>query len=88
MVLRAYNRCMARGWDSKAVEDQIESAQTESNTSKNEDRNSEDAEVLRHRQGLELNRARVVQQLEQCENPRYRQVLENALADLDSQLKK
>lgn len=79
---------MARGWDSKAVEDQIESAQTESNTSKNEDRNSEDAEVLRHRQGLELNRARVVQQLEQCENPRYRQVLENALADLDSQLKK
>ncbi len=38
------------------------------------------------RQGLLLSRQRVLQQLEAAQNPRHRQILQYALADLDKQL--
>jgi hypothetical protein len=37
-------------------------------------------------QGLQLSRQRVLQQLEVAQNPRHREVLQAALADLDAQL--
>ena len=43
---------------------------------------------MREREGLELSRIRVKHQMETCENPRYRLILDKALADLDSKLAK
>ena len=40
----------------------------------------------RQRKGLLLSRQHVLQQLEAAQNPRHRQILQNALADLDAQL--
>jgi hypothetical protein len=77
---------MARGWESKSVEQQQEEA-----TSK-----KEGGEVLtreqiverQRRQGLELSRQRILQQLQVACNPRHRQMLEAALAELDVQLER
>jgi len=40
----------------------------------------------RRRHGLMLSRQHVLQQLEAAKSPRHRQILQNALADLDRQL--
>jgi len=75
---------MARGWESKSVEAQIESAQADTRTSVA--RETEDVEVVRQRENLTLSRTRVLRELETSRNPRYRSLLEKALADLDAQL--
>ncbi len=76
---------MARGWESKSVEEQ----QSESiSISENHKPQLTPAEMLlgRERDGLLLNRKRVMQQLQTTENPRHREMLAKAIADLDSQL--
>jgi hypothetical protein len=75
---------MARGWDSKFVETQIESAET-SNQETNQHENP-DASRMRQQQALLLSRSRVLQQLEVSHNPRHREMLSHALADLEAQL--
>lgn len=40
----------------------------------------------RQRQGLMLSRQRVLQQLEAARNPRHREMLQSALADLEARL--
>ena len=76
---------MARGWESKAVEDQQESAHQESiqaaKSKKGEQKNS------RARDLLQLSRTSILQKLETVENPRYKEQLTRALADLDKQIK-
>ncbi|HEY1264539.1 MAG TPA: hypothetical protein VGF06_13520 [Terriglobales bacterium] len=78
---------MARGWESKAVEQQQDEAKAE----KGRDRVPMTAEQIARRQrrdGLELSRHRILQQLQMACNPRHRAMLEAALADLDEQLRK
>jgi len=79
---------MARGWESKSVESQIESAESRKNTHNHPDRSPAEMAALREREGLELSRVRVVNEMEACENPRYRVILDKALADLDTRLAK
>jgi hypothetical protein len=38
------------------------------------------------KQGLKLSRSRILEQLHSVENPRYRKILEQALAELDQQI--
>jgi hypothetical protein len=76
---------MARGWESKSVEDQ----QTEAAADKAQLKPQLSAEQIqwhRHRQGLELSRHRVQQQLLSVQNLRHREMLQRALADLEKQL--
>jgi hypothetical protein len=40
----------------------------------------------RHKQGLTLSGQHVLQQLEAAKSPRHREILQNALAELDRQL--
>jgi len=76
---------VARGWESKSVEQQQDEASSK----------KEHGEVLtpeqiverQRRQGLELSRQRILQQLQAACNPRHRQMLETSLAELDKQLK-
>ena len=75
---------MARGWESKSVEQQQEEAVTQKTGHKV--LTPEQAAEENRRQGLLLSRQRVVQQLEAASNPRHRQMLDAALAELDRQL--
>lgn len=76
---------MARGWESKSVEQQQDEAATASNKPKPLLTPDELARQ-RQRQGLQLSRQRVLQQLNAAQNPRHREMLQSALADLDAQL--
>jgi hypothetical protein len=76
---------MARGWESKSVEEQ----QAEALLSKKLPSRALTPEELanqRKRQGLALARRQVLEQLERAANPRHRDMLQSALAELDAQL--
>jgi len=77
---------MARGWESKSVEQQQESAAFDEGPAKPRLTPAQIATEQR-RQTLQLSRRRILQQLEVAPNPRHRQMLEAALADLDEQIK-
>jgi len=77
---------MARGWESKSVESQIESAETHVRPPFNEQVSAQELELLRKRESLKLSRTRVLRELETSQNPRYRNLMEKALADLNSEL--
>lgn len=86
-VSSLYNQYMARGWDSKAVEDQIQSAEISTVTLKKPTKKSEqELARVRTRQGLELMRSRVKQQMDRAQNERYREMLHKELTALDQQL--
>ncbi|MDP3000560.1 MAG: hypothetical protein Q8N47_23960 [Bryobacterales bacterium] len=77
---------MARGWESKSVESQMEMAETDK-AARTAARSSKAQLERQHRkESLELSRTRVVNDLAACRNPRYRTVLEAALAHLDSEI--
>jgi hypothetical protein len=84
----AYNKAMARGWESKSIESQIESAASRKDTKNKPDYAPAELAALREREGLELSRIRILDQMKTCENPRYRVILNKALADLDTKLAK
>ena len=77
---------MARGWESKSVEQQQEEA-TSSTQQRGKPLTGEEIAENRRRQGLELSRQRVLQQLEIVSNPQHRSMLEAALAELDAKLR-
>lgn len=80
-----YTKDMARGWESKAVEAQIETA--EAPVASNKTRlTPEEREKSRRRESLLLSRNRVLQDMEHSSNPRYRKILSDALAHLDAKL--
>ena len=77
---------MARGWESKSVEGQIESFENSHATGLKDRVSSTQADLLRQKESLRLARARVVRDLETVQNSRYREILNAALADLDGKL--
>jgi hypothetical protein len=78
---------MARGWESKSVEDQMENSRQEKENQGHRDRLSlQEAEDLRRREVLVLAVARVRAQLESATDDRYREQLLSALASLEGQL--
>ena len=66
------------------MESQIESADTSDQESSHPD--NPDPERMRRHQALLLSRSRVLQQLEVSQHPRHREMLNQALADLEAQL--
>ena len=77
---------MARGWESKSVEDQIDMAEARSANARAKVLSEEAIEALRKKESILMSRTRVVRDIESAQNPRYRAVLTKALADLDAQL--
>jgi hypothetical protein len=78
---------MARGWESKSIEAQIDMAQTARAVAPMTTTLTPEALVqIRRRESLSLSRTRVVREMESAQNPRYKAVLGKALADLDAQL--
>ena len=76
---------MARGWESKSVEQQQEERSEERKTLR-PPLSPDEQKRNRIREGLLLSRERLTQQLQAASNPRHRQLLERAMAELDSQL--
>jgi hypothetical protein len=77
---------VARGWESKGIEAQIESAKTERGSSGRERLTAEQVSKLRARSALVLSRKRVLEDLRKARHPRHQQTLRAALAHLDEKL--
>ena len=78
---------MARGWESKSVEAQIDMAESKhSSVNHQEAIDPQKLEAVRKRENLLLSRTRVMRELDSAQNPRYKGILSKALADLGAQL--
>jgi len=77
---------MARGWESKSVEDQAQRSHPKGNRGRKLQASAEDIDVNRRREVLLLSRKRVERELESSKNTRYKEQLNRALTDLDNQL--
>jgi hypothetical protein len=76
---------MARGWESKSVEAQ-QSEADEKLEAPRPRLTAEAAARARQFETLRLSRQRVLEQLENAQNPRHRSLLRTELADLDQKL--
>ena len=76
---------MARGWESKSVEQQQEEMAEQRKTVRPPLPLGEQKRKRKH-EGLLLSRQCLAQQLEAAVNSRHRQMLEQAIAELDRQL--
>jgi hypothetical protein len=77
---------MARGWESKDVESQVEAKETLAENLSRSQKLAEEARRELERSGLALSRTRIVNDLESATNPNHRKSLEAALAHLDKKL--
>ena len=85
-----HNRGMARGWESKNVEEQVESKVEDRNDrkpatgpgSKDDEQRSRELEI----KGLQLSRTRIANDLSNATHPNHRKTLEAALAHLDKKI--
>jgi hypothetical protein len=78
---------MARGWESKSIEAQIDAAEQHHRSAVlDEAPNPEKLNLIRQKETILLSRTRVVRELNSAQNPRYKAVLHKALADLDAKL--
>lgn len=79
---------MARGWESKSVESQMEAAESRKAAAVAATHSAEQIIQQREREGLELSRTRVLHDLERASNPRYQAQLRAALQHLETKLAK
>jgi hypothetical protein len=77
---------MARGWDSKAIEDQQAAAEAEKQNRSKPQLTAEERERRARRDGLLLARTKLVNDLASAADQRYRAMLERAIGDLDREL--
>ena len=77
---------MARGWESKSVESQIESSRIVGKASAKQRPSPEAVEAQRKKDTLLLARAHLLEQIRASQNPRHREMIETALADLENLL--
>ena len=77
---------MARGWESKSVESQVD-ARADSRKARNmPNRSPEQMEIERKSDGLLLQRVRVMREIESSSNARHRKTLEDGLKYLEDSL--
>jgi hypothetical protein len=77
---------MAKGWESKSVESQVQDSQSINRGKHGEPMTATQVDTRRRKEVLFLSRARVERDLQSSQDPRYRDLLTRALADLDAQL--
>jgi hypothetical protein len=76
---------MARGWESKAVADQIEEGESRQRASRPEI-TAEQRMLKEQLDSLKLSRSRLLQQLEHARHPAHRKVLLNGLKAVERQI--
>lgn len=78
---------MARGWESKSVEEQQQEASAAKDLRGERQVTAQQRQRQSQKQSLLLSRAQTVTRLKSATNPRYRAQLELALRHLDEQIK-
>jgi hypothetical protein len=78
---------MARGWESKAVEEHRESPDRARSRKSHPAQNGEEQERVRKREELQLARKRTLADLAAARHERHRELLERALADLEARIR-
>jgi hypothetical protein len=79
---------MSKGWESKSVESQMESAEERRAAVPKAELTEEQKKKKREREGLLLARANLLRQLEAATNERYRQTLQSAIREIDGKIEK
>jgi hypothetical protein len=79
---------MARGWESKSVEEQMETAKEGGGKSKKQPLTDGEKKARHERDNLKLSRAYIVHQIEASTNERYTRSLQQALSEIDEKLAK
>lgn len=77
---------MARGWESKAVEDQIAASEERKAVASKEQPTAEEIARESRRQVLLLSRTKIERDLDNARDDRHRVSLQQALAYIDEQL--
>jgi hypothetical protein len=78
---------MARGWESKAVEEQRETPAEAQSRKSRPAHSPEEQERMRKRKELMLARKRAAADLAAARHPRHRELLERTLADLEERIR-
>jgi hypothetical protein len=84
----AYNGRMARGWESKSIEDQISAADASRESKPGRALTRFEIEQQNRKTGLLLERVRLTRELEAARNERYRDLLKQSLEHVESELAK
>ncbi len=77
---------MARGWESKSVEAQIEETNSETFRDPEQKVSPEELQTVFRKNELVLSRRHILQQLELSSNERYLELLRRTLAGLDAEI--
>ena len=79
---------MARGFESKSVQEQWQDAEAAADLRKKKKESPEEMELEKKREGVQLSRRRILHEIEATTNDRRREQLRAALAHLDEELAK
>ena len=77
---------MAKGWESKAVESQVQDSETPDTGKRGVQLTPAQIDIRRRREVLFLSRSRVQKDLQLSQDQRYRDLLTRALSDIEAQL--
>jgi hypothetical protein len=77
---------MAKGWESKSVESQVEDSQAQDSGKRGVQLTPAQIDTRRRREVLFLSRSRVQRDLQLSQDQRYRDLLTRALSDIEAQL--
>ena len=77
---------MARGWESKAVADQIEEGESRQQQPSKSEVTTEERVRKERLDSLKLSRSRLLQQLERATHPAHRKVLLNGLKAVEKEI--
>jgi hypothetical protein len=78
---------MARGWESKSVEDQIGAAEAERELRSKPQLSDRQRQREDQKKSLLLSRSQILSRMRAATSPRYRAQLQSALDHVDAQLK-
>ena len=81
-----YTQIVARGWESKAVEEQIAASEDRKASASHRARSSDELQRESRRQGLLLSRAKIVGDMKKARDERHRAALQQALDYIDAQI--
>jgi hypothetical protein len=79
---------MARGWESKSVEDQIGEAEAKKDVRRKRRLTPGETEHLQRKEALLLERSRIIREMERAYMRRHLVVLERGLAHIEAELAK
>ncbi len=77
---------MARGWESKAIADQIEDEESRQQRTSKVETTPEQRALKERLDSLNLSKSRLLQQLERASHPAHRNVLLNGLKAIEKEI--